>query len=209
MTWFLKRPHCGQYLRCHVGSVLKRYLLLRATVEVHWHARWLEATLGSRFFLLVFCAVFFYHTAKEKSSSWSSQAGIVSWGIGCGSDSPAVYARVAKASCWIDYEVIFETLGQDSRQRQWQTMTKCYAKVANVSFWIDYKMVFEIFDKHIKKTSALICDKWRCPGHWPAARWTLNFVLKVQEIKSNKQINQKKKFKRTVVGLTMGWSWLS
>lgn len=38
------------------------------------------------------------------SNSWL-QAGIVSWGIGCGSDSPAVYAKVAKASCWIDYEV--------------------------------------------------------------------------------------------------------
>jgi len=38
------------------------------------------------------------------TNSWL-QAGIVSWGIGCGSDSPAVYAKVAKASCWIDYEV--------------------------------------------------------------------------------------------------------
>ena len=41
------------------------------------------------------------------------QAGIVSWGIGCGSDSPAVYAKVAKASCWIDYEVIFATFYKD------------------------------------------------------------------------------------------------
>jgi len=46
------------------------------------------------------------------SSSWF-QAGIVSWGIGCGSESPAVYANVAKASCWIDYEVsgYYETRG--------------------------------------------------------------------------------------------------
>lgn len=34
------------------------------------------------------------------------QAGIVSWGIGCGEDGiPAVYARVNRVSCWIDYEV--------------------------------------------------------------------------------------------------------
>ena len=45
---------------------------------------------------------FFHHPHLD-------QAGIVSWGIGCGSDSPAVYAKVAKASCWIDYEVILET----------------------------------------------------------------------------------------------------
>ena len=34
------------------------------------------------------------------------QAGIVSWGIGCGEENvPAVYASVATASCWIDKEV--------------------------------------------------------------------------------------------------------
>jgi len=44
-------------------------------------------------------------TCKMAGSNFWLQAGIVSWGIGCGSDSPAVYARVAKASCWIDYEV--------------------------------------------------------------------------------------------------------
>jgi len=44
-------------------------------------------------------------TCKMPGSTHWFQAGIVSWGIGCGSDSPAVYAKVAKASCWIDYEV--------------------------------------------------------------------------------------------------------
>jgi len=44
-------------------------------------------------------------TCKMAGSNTWLQAGIVSWGIGCGSDSPAVYAKVAKASCWIDYEV--------------------------------------------------------------------------------------------------------
>jgi len=30
------------------------------------------------------------------------QAGIVAWGIGCGGDTPGVYAEVSKAVCWID-----------------------------------------------------------------------------------------------------------
>ena len=34
------------------------------------------------------------------------QAGIVSWGIGCGEEGvPAVYANVAHVVCWIDDEV--------------------------------------------------------------------------------------------------------
>ena len=42
---------------------------------------------------------------KQRSGPWY-QAGIVSWGIGCGEkDVPAVYASVATASCWIDREV--------------------------------------------------------------------------------------------------------
>ena len=39
---------------------------------------------------------------------WSKffQAGIVSWGIGCGEEGvPAVYANVAHVVCWIDNEV--------------------------------------------------------------------------------------------------------
>ena len=42
---------------------------------------------------------------KQRAGPWY-QAGIVSWGIGCGEkDVPAVYASVATASCWIDREV--------------------------------------------------------------------------------------------------------
>jgi len=42
---------------------------------------------------------------KTGNSPWY-QAGIVSWGIGCGeSNVPAVYASVSTASCWIDKEV--------------------------------------------------------------------------------------------------------
>ena len=33
------------------------------------------------------------------------QAGIVSWGIGCGDEIPGVYADVAMASCWVDKAV--------------------------------------------------------------------------------------------------------
>merc|ERR1712192_44322 len=34
------------------------------------------------------------------------QAGVVSWGIGCGEDAtPGVYASVSKAVCWIDYSM--------------------------------------------------------------------------------------------------------
>merc|ERR1712192_76635 len=34
------------------------------------------------------------------------QAGVVSWGIGCGDDAtPGVYASVSKAVCWIDYSM--------------------------------------------------------------------------------------------------------
>ena len=42
---------------------------------------------------------------QQRNGPWY-QAGIVSWGIGCGErDVPAVYASVATASCWIDKEV--------------------------------------------------------------------------------------------------------
>jgi len=42
---------------------------------------------------------------KQRNGPWY-QAGIVSWGIGCGEeDVPAVYASVATVSCWIDREV--------------------------------------------------------------------------------------------------------
>ena len=35
-----------------------------------------------------------------------NQAGIVSWGIGCGEEGvPAVYANVAHVVCWIDDQV--------------------------------------------------------------------------------------------------------
>ena len=42
---------------------------------------------------------------RQSNGPWY-QAGIVSWGIGCGEkDVPAVYASVATVSCWIDKEV--------------------------------------------------------------------------------------------------------
>jgi len=44
-------------------------------------------------------------TCRQPGGPWF-QAGIVSWGIGCGeNNTPAVYANVAKASCWIDKAV--------------------------------------------------------------------------------------------------------
>jgi len=44
-------------------------------------------------------------TCKQPGGPWF-QAGIVSWGIGCGeNNTPAVYANVAQASCWIDKAV--------------------------------------------------------------------------------------------------------
>jgi len=51
---------------------------------------------------------------KTGNSPWY-QAGIVSWGIGCGEKNvPAVYASVATASCWIDNEVSAYYNQQDS-----------------------------------------------------------------------------------------------
>jgi len=42
---------------------------------------------------------------QQRNGPWY-QAGIVSWGIGCGERNvPAVYASVASATCWIDKEV--------------------------------------------------------------------------------------------------------
>jgi len=44
-------------------------------------------------------------TCKQEDGSWA-QAGIVSWGIGCGGvGTPAVYANVARAACWIDNRI--------------------------------------------------------------------------------------------------------
>ena len=46
-------------------------------------------------------------TCRGSDGSWV-QAGIVSWGIGCGgSGTPGVYASVAEAACWIDSQVSF------------------------------------------------------------------------------------------------------
>ena len=40
------------------------------------------------------------------TASHIDQAGIVSWGIGCGEEGvPAVYANVGHVVCWIDNEV--------------------------------------------------------------------------------------------------------
>lgn len=45
-------------------------------------------------------------TCKHTDSDTWIQAGIVSYGIGCGeSDMPAVYASVARVSCWLDQQV--------------------------------------------------------------------------------------------------------
>ena len=45
-------------------------------------------------------------TCRMRGSNKWVQAGIVSWGIGCGEEGvPAVYANVAHAVCWIDDEV--------------------------------------------------------------------------------------------------------
>ena len=42
------------------------------------------------------------------------QAGIVSWGIGCGRGIPIVYAAVSDAVCWIDMVVSCRTNGGSS-----------------------------------------------------------------------------------------------
>jgi len=45
-------------------------------------------------------------TCRIQGSNRWVQAGIVSWGIGCGEQgTPAVYASVATVSCWLDNEV--------------------------------------------------------------------------------------------------------
>jgi len=45
-------------------------------------------------------------TCRMQGTNKWVQAGIVSWGIGCGEEGvPAVYANVAHVVCWIDYEV--------------------------------------------------------------------------------------------------------
>ena len=44
-------------------------------------------------------------TCEQADGSWV-QAGIVSWGIGCGiADVPAVYSSVSTVACWIDSKV--------------------------------------------------------------------------------------------------------
>jgi len=44
-------------------------------------------------------------TCEQPDGSWV-QAGIVSWGVGCGGVGiPAVYTNVGKAACWIDAQV--------------------------------------------------------------------------------------------------------
>ena len=48
----------------------------------------------------------FYFKRKVLFNFSKFKAGIVSWGIGCGeNNTPAVYASVSHASCWIDSEV--------------------------------------------------------------------------------------------------------
>jgi len=33
------------------------------------------------------------------------QAGVVAWGLGCGGDTPGVYAAVSEAACWLDMQM--------------------------------------------------------------------------------------------------------
>ena len=48
----------------------------------------------------------FWQLETPANDTLNFQAGIVSWGIGCGDkNTPAVYASVSEASCWIDSAV--------------------------------------------------------------------------------------------------------
>eukprot|EP00092_Neocalanus_flemingeri_P013919 GFUD01015015.1.p1 GENE.GFUD01015015.1~~GFUD01015015.1.p1 ORF type:complete len:449 (-),score=99.83 GFUD01015015.1:99-1445(-) len=79
-------------------------------------------------------------TCRQSAGPWY-QAGIVSWGIGCGENNiPAVYANVAAASCWIDNMVTchydqtqsffgFSTVDCPDSTRCSQTFTDCSTNV--------------------------------------------------------------------------------
>merc|ERR1712072_1386642 len=55
-------------------------------------------------------------TCRMQGANKWVQAGIVSWGIGCGEEGvPAVYANVALVVCWIDDEVKKYFKTQESR----------------------------------------------------------------------------------------------
>lgn len=42
------------------------------------------------------------------------QAGIVAWGIGCGTENPGVYANVAQFRNWIDHQMKSRNLDTSS-----------------------------------------------------------------------------------------------
>jgi len=62
---------------------------------------------------------------EQPDGSWA-QAGIVSFGIGCGGDDiPAVYADVASAACWIDNRVSCYYGGQGTKSFFGYTKSSC------------------------------------------------------------------------------------
>ena len=76
------------------------------TCKIQGRNSWVQVSLlffiSSPDYITIFC--------KLSSEANVEQAGIVSWGIGCGEEGvPAVYANVAHVVCWIDNEVVIDT----------------------------------------------------------------------------------------------------
>jgi len=42
------------------------------------------------------------HVCKNSDDRWV-QVGAVAWGVGCGTEVPAVYSSVPEAMCWVDW----------------------------------------------------------------------------------------------------------
>jgi len=83
------------------------------------------------------------------------QAGVVAWGLGCGGDTPGVYAAVSEAACWLDMQITCRaaTTTGDFRSRLGYTKQAC-------GTWLDRKK------QQVARSPRLFAEYSKCEVIW-------------------------------------------
>merc|ERR1712200_357873 len=83
------------------------------------------------------------------------QAGVVAWGLGCGGDTPGVYAALSEAACWLDMQITCRaaTTTGDFRSRLGYTKQAC-------GTWLDRKK------QQVARSPRLLAEYSMCEVIW-------------------------------------------